>query len=149
MELKHHERGVEALRKSDRGARQKVSAALPCAFLIEADSCTPRYPEQAGLMSALAATIEQWGIPELGLPVSEVSAAAALLGKGPCAFPRPNPQRTVTPDANLPAFERILALLSGGIKPRAGKLNALTKEETVERLLEIFTAAGLLGSESS
>ena len=149
MELKYDERGVEALRKSDRGARQKVSAALPCAFLIEADSCTPRYPEQAALMTAVQASLEVWGVAELGLPVREVSAAAALLGKGPCAFPRPNPQRTVTPDANLPAFERILALLSGGIKPRAGKLNALTKEETVERLLEIFTAAGLLGSESS
>lgn len=149
VELKYHERGVEALRKSDRGARQKLIAALPCALLIEADSCTPRYPEHSGLMAALAASLEVWGIPELGLPLTEVGAAAALLGKGPCAFPRPNPQRTVTPDANLPAFERILALLSGGIKPRAGKLHTLECEATVERLLEIFTSAGLIGSESS
>lgn len=149
VELKYHERGVEALRKCDRGARQKVIAALPCALLIEADSCTPRYPDQPGLMAAVQASLEVWGIPELGLPLTEVGAAAALLGKGPCAFPRPNPQRTVTPDANLPAFERILALLSGGIKPRAGKLHTLECEATVERLLEIFTNAGLIGSESS
>ena len=149
MALETYGRGIKALRKSDRGGRQQLTATFPCALLLEADSCTPRYPEQSGLMAALAATVEQWGIPELGLPVSEVGAAAALLGKGPCAFPRPNPQRTVTPDANLPAFERILALLSGGIKPRAGKLNTLAKEETVERLLAIFTAAGLLSSESS
>ncbi|MDP2400780.1 MAG: electron transfer flavoprotein subunit beta [Desulfuromonadales bacterium] len=149
VELRHHERGVEALRKCDRGARQKVIAALPCALLIEADSCTPRYPDQPGLMAALAAPLELWGLPELGLPASAIGAAAALLGKGPCAFPRPNPQRTVTPDANLPAFERILALLSGGIKPRAGKLQTLECEATVERLLEIFTNAGLIGSESS
>jgi electron transfer flavoprotein beta subunit len=55
----------------------------------------------------------------------------------------------VTPDANLPAFERILALLSGGIKPRAGRTHTLSNEETVANLLQIFTAAGLLGSESS
>jgi electron transfer flavoprotein beta subunit len=55
----------------------------------------------------------------------------------------------VTPDANLPAFERILALLSGGIKPRAGKVHTLESEATVERLLEIFASAGLLGSQSS
>lgn len=149
VELKYHERGVEALRKCDRGARQKVIAALPCALLIEADSCTPRYPDQPGLMAAVHASLEVWGIPELGLPLTEVGAAAALLGKGPCAFPRPNPQRTVTPDANLPAFERILALLSGGIKPRTGKLQTLECEATVQRLLEIFTNAGLIGSESS
>jgi electron transfer flavoprotein beta subunit len=140
--------GIKALRKGDRGGRQQLTATLPCALLIEADSCTPRYPEQPGLMAALAASIEQWGIPELGLPVSEVGAAAALLGKGPCAFPRPNPQRTVTPDANLPAFERILALLSGGIKPRAGRMHTLSKEETVAQLLQIFTAAGLLEGDS-
>ena len=144
IELKCHERGVEALRKSDRGGRQKLTAALPCALLIEADSCTPRYPKQSGLMVALAATVEQWGIPELGLPVTEVGATGALLGKGPCAFPRPNPQRTVTPDANLPAFERILALLSGGIKPRAGKQQILSNEETVDKLMQVFTTAGLL-----
>jgi electron transfer flavoprotein beta subunit len=149
LEVKCHERGVEALRKSDRGARQKLTAALPCALLIEADSCTPRYPDQPGLMAALKAPIEVWGVAELGLQVSTLGAAGALLGKGPCAFPRPNPQRTVTPDANLPAFERILALLSGGIKPRAGKVHTLESEATVERLLEIFASAGLLGSQSS
>ncbi len=141
IEVQCHARGVEALRKSDRGGRQKLIAALPCALLIEADSCTPRYPEHSGLM---AAPLELWGIPELGLPLTEVGAAAALLGKGPCAFPRPNPQRTVTPDANLPAFERILALLSGGIKPRAGKQQTLSNEATVDKLMEIFTTAGLL-----
>lgn len=148
IELETDGRGVKALRKCDRGGRQRLTATLPCAALLEAESCTPRYPEQAGLMAALAATIEVWGIPELGLPVTEVGAAGALLGKGPCAFPRPNPQRTVTPDANLPAFERILALLSGGIKPRAGRQYTLESEETVDKLLQIFTTAGLLEGDS-
>lgn len=140
--------GIKALRKCDRGGRQQLTATFPCALLCEADSCTPRYPDQAGLMAALAASVEVWGIPELGLPVTEVGAAGALLGKGPCAFPRPNPRRIVTPDANLPAFERILALLSGGIKPRAGRQHTLASEETVDRLLAIFAAAGLIGSEA-
>jgi electron transfer flavoprotein beta subunit len=51
----------------------------------------------------------------------------------------------VTPDANLPAFERILSLLSGGIKPRAGKVHAVSPEATVDMLLEIFKAEGLIG----
>ena len=51
----------------------------------------------------------------------------------------------MTPDANLPAFERILALLSGGLKPREGKVHAVSTEQTVEMLCNIFTAEGLIG----
>jgi len=144
LEVHRHERGIAALRKVDRGGRQKVLSSLPCALLVEAESCTPRYPDHAKLMAALQAPLELWGIAEIGLPHSKFGATAALLGKGPCAFPRPNPQRTVTPDANLPAFERILALLSGGIKPRAGRQATLSSEATVDKLMEIFRAAGLL-----
>jgi len=148
VELTCSGRGVEALRKSDRGARQKVAATLPCAALVEADCCEVRYPDQQALMAASTAPVEQWSLAELGLPLTEIGAAAALLGKGPCSFPRPNPRRVVTPDASLPAFERILALLSGGIKAREGKLHTLSTEQTVEKLLQIFAAEGLLGGAS-
>lgn len=145
VELKRSANGIDALRKVDRGGRQRVLAALPCAVLFEADSCEPRYPDHQALMRATTAPLEHWGLAELGLPVTSLGAGAALLGKGPCAFPRPNPLRVVTPDANLPAFERILALLSGGLKPREGKLHNLPAEQTVEKLLQIFAAEGLLG----
>jgi electron transfer flavoprotein beta subunit len=113
-------------------------------LLFDATSCEPRYPDQAAVMAALNGMIEVWGVPELGLPTREVGSAGAVLGKERCSFPRANPQRVVTPDANLPAFERILALLSGGIKPREGKVHALSAEKTVEMLLDIFKAEGLL-----
>jgi len=140
---------VEVLRKSDRGGRQKVSAHPPCMLLFETASCEPRYPDQAAVMNALQERIETWGLAELGLPAWEVGAAGAVLGRERCSFPRANPQRVVTPDPNLPAFERILALLSGGIKPREGKVHALTPEATVEKLLEIFRAEGLIGGSSN
>jgi len=146
--LTRRDAGLEVLRKCDRGARQKIAASLPAVVLVEADSCELRYPDQPALMAALCAPIEVWGRAELGLTVSDFGPAAALLPKGPCAFPRPNPQRVVTPDANLPAFERILALLSGGLKARAGKVQTLSLEQTVEGLLQIFAAEGLLGGEN-
>lgn len=136
---------VEVLRKSDRGGRQKVRAQTPCLLLCDVSSCEPRFPTQAAVMTALQGNIETWGLPELGLPVWDVGVAGAALGKERCTFPRANPQRVVTPDATLPAFERILALLSGGIKPRAGKLHALSPEETADKLLTIFKAEGLVG----
>jgi electron transfer flavoprotein beta subunit len=147
VDLKRDQDGVEVLRKSDRGARQRVAAQLPCAVLFEADSCEVRYPAHQALMAAAEADLECWGRADLGLPLTQLGAAGSLLGKGPCAFPRPNPQRVVTPDANLPAFERILALLSGGIKPREGKLHTLAAEQAADKLMEIFAAEGLFGGE--
>jgi electron transfer flavoprotein beta subunit len=140
---------VEVLRKCDRGARQRVATSLPCTLLFEEGSCEPRYPAQDALMASLEAEIECWGLAELGLPVAEIGAFGALLGKELCSLPRQNPRRVVTPDANLPAFERILALLSGGLKPRAGKLHSLSAEQTVEQLMQLFAAEGLVGGSPS
>jgi electron transfer flavoprotein beta subunit len=136
---------VKVLRKCDRGARQLVATSRPCMLLFAEGCCEPRYPLQDGLMAALTMTIETWGVAELGLTLSAVGSYGALLGKERCSFPRANPQRVVTPDAQLPAFERILALLSGGIKPRAGKLHTGSAEQTAEKLFNIFQAEGLCG----
>jgi len=136
---------IEVLRKCDRGARQLIAASLPCTLLFTDGCCEPRYPVQEALLAALEMKIEIRGVAELGLPVAVVGSRGALLGKERCSFPRSNPQRVTTPAADLPAFERILALLSGGIKPRAGKLHAVAAEQTVEKLLDIFQTEGLLG----
>jgi electron transfer flavoprotein beta subunit len=140
---------VEVLRKCDRGARQRVATSLPCSLLFEEGSCELRYPDQAALMASLDADIEIWGLAELGLPVAEIGAFGALLGKERCSLPRQNPQRVVTPDPDLPAFERILALLSGGLKPRAGKLHTLSAEQTVDQLMQLFAAEGLVGGSTT
>jgi len=55
----------------------------------------------------------------------------------------------VTPDPSLPAFERILSLLSGGIKARAGKQNHLSANDTVTALLRIFREEGLIAEGTS
>ena len=135
---------VEVLRKCDRGARQLIGISTPCTLLFEEGCCETRYPDQVMLMAALAKGIETWGVAELGLPYSDLGGYGAVLGKERCSFPRTNPQRVVTPDANLPAFERILALLSGGIKAREGKLHNVSASETVEMLVDIFRAEGLV-----
>ncbi len=135
---------VEVLRKCDRGARQLIGISTPCTLLFEEGCCETRYPDQVMLMAALAKGIETWGVAELGLPYSELGGYGAVLEKDRCSFPRTNPQRIVTPDANLPAFERILALLSGGIKPREGKLHNVSAAETVEMLMDIFKGQGLV-----
>ncbi len=145
LSVDSHDGEVEVLRKCDRGARQVLATSAPCSLLFAEGCCELRYPDQQALMDALQQSIETWGFAELGLRASAVGSAAALLDKERCSFPRANPRRTVTPDASLPAFERILALLSGGLKPREGKQQHLSAEQTADALLGIFKAEGLLG----
>ena len=133
---------VEAERKSDRGARQTVTAPLPCAVLFE-EVRTPRYPSMEAITRSLTAQVEVWDLARLGLPFWEIGAGGACLAAADYGVPRPDPVRVVTPDPKLPAFERILSLLSGGIKAREGKLNTLSADGTVNGLLRIFREEGL------
>lgn len=139
---------VEVQRASDRGARQIVSAQLPCTILFE-EVCTPRYPSVDAVTTALSARIERWDLAHLGLPFWEIGAAGAYLVAADFGVPRPDPTWVVTPDPSLPAFERILSLLSGGIKARAGKQNHLSADDTVTALVRIFCEEGLLAEGTS
>ncbi|WP_298433415.1 electron transfer flavoprotein subunit beta/FixA family protein [Geobacter sp.] len=136
------QQGVEALRKSDRGGRQKVEAPFPCTVLFD-EGETPRYPSIEAITRSLTAPIEEWDLADLGLPFREVGAIGARLATAEFGLPRPDPVRVVTPDPALPAFERILSLLSGGIKAREGKTHHLGAEETAAKLWEIFREEGL------
>jgi electron transfer flavoprotein beta subunit len=133
---------VEVQRKSDRGSRQIVAAATPCTILFD-EVRTPRYPSINAITDSLTANIELWDLPHLGLPFWEIGATGAYLAAADFGVPRPDPVRVVTPDPSLPAFERILSLLSGGIKARSGKLNHLSANDTATALLRIFREEGL------
>lgn len=133
---------VEVQRKSDRGARQVISATLPCTVLFE-EIRTPRYPSVDAVTTALSAGIEKWDLSHLGLPFWQIGSAGAYLAASDFGVPRPDPTRVVTPDPSLPAFERILSLLSGGIKARSGKVNTLSADETTNALMHIFREEGL------
>jgi electron transfer flavoprotein beta subunit len=139
---------VEVQRASDRGARQLVSAPLPCTILFE-EVRTPRYPSVDALTGALSARIENWDLAHLGLPFWKIGAAGAYLTAADYGVPRPDPIRVVTPDPTLPAFERILSLLSGGIKARSGKQNQLSVDDSVTALMRIFREEGLIAEGTS
>jgi electron transfer flavoprotein beta subunit len=134
---------VEAERKSDRGARQTVTAPFPSTVLFE-EVRTPRYPAVTSITQSLHAPIEKWNLAHLGLPFWTVGAGGALLDAADYGAQRPDPVRVVTPDPNLPAFERILSLLSGGIKAREGKLHTLSINDTAAGLMRIFREEGLM-----
>ena len=134
---------IEAVRKSDRGARQTITAPFPCTVLFE-EVRTPRYPSVEKVTQSVNIAIETWDLSNLGLPFWDIGASGAYLAVAEYGTPRPDPVRVVTPDPKLPAFERILSLLSGGIKAREGKLHLLSVDDTVAGLVQMFHEEGLL-----
>ena len=50
----------------------------------------------------------------------------------------------VTPDSSLPAFDRILKLLEGGITRRQGKMLAGSPAEMADRLYELLLDEGVI-----
>jgi electron transfer flavoprotein beta subunit len=113
------------------------------------ESRTPRYPSIEAVTKSLLAPVEEWVLADLGLPFWEVGATGAPLTTAEFGIPRPDPVRVVTPDPQLPAFERIISLLSGGIKAREGKLHFLSAEETAAGLWRVFEEEGLVPGETS
>lgn len=134
---------VEVLRKADRGGRQVVVAPSPCTVLFD-EGRTPRYPSVDAITGSLTASIEEWDLAHLGLPFWEVGATGAYLPVAEFGVPRPDPVRVVTPDAQLPAFERIISLLSGGIKAREGRVHAVSADDAAAELWRILSEEGLV-----
>lgn len=134
---------AQVLRKGDRGARQTVVTPYPCTVLFEEER-TPRYPAVDAVLASIEAKIEHWKLSDLGLPFWEVGSTGATLPMARVATPRPDPVRVVTPDPTLPAFERILSLLSGGIKAREGRVQALSPDATAAALWDLFRNEGVI-----
>jgi len=134
--------GVEVLRKGDRGSRQELAADFPCTIMFD-EGETPRYPSVSSVTQSLEAPVETWDLSLLGLPFHAVGSIGSRLDSAEFGVPRPDPVRVVTPDASLPAFERIISLLSGGIKAREGKLVHKSADETADALWQILCDEGL------
>ena len=141
--------GLEVLRKADRGGRQRVRTPLPCALLVAGEAREVSYPPLEAVMASLESQVEVWGLPELGLPEHAIGKAGSYLEAGRFVTPRPDPIRVVTPDATLPAFERIISLLSGGIAAREGKMHLGSADDAVTGLMRVFASAGLLPEATS
>jgi len=140
--------GIDVLRKGDRGSRQTVASPLPAMVLFD-EGRVPRYPSVEAVTNSLAATIETWDLAYLGLPFWETGATGAYLAAAEFGVPRPDPVRIVTPDPSLPAFERIISLLSGGIKAREGKTHTLAADATVDGIWRILAEEGLIPGQTA
>jgi electron transfer flavoprotein beta subunit len=122
-----------------RGERERVSCQLPAVITVRGEGRLP-YARLDSLIASRTKEIEVLTPADLGL--------AALAGEPvrvtSFAYPRPRPRKAPPLDSSLPAFERILQLLQGGIAKRRGRMLPGDSEEVAGQLFELLKEAGVI-----
>ena len=123
-------------RSAGRGLKEIVECALPAVFSIEADGGATGVPSYPSTREAMDYPIRKLYYDE------KPHVSRTILRK---SFPpRPRPKKVPVPDSSLPAYERILQLLSGGVTEKSGTILSGTPESQVEEILSFLREHGFL-----
>ncbi len=141
--------GVEILRDSDGGYRERVHATLPCVVTVSpppAGSGSPTMPvvSARALLAAQQCDLPVWDLADLGVPFEDVRRAEGALIYGGAGPRRPRLMPIAAPDPSLPAFDRILRLIEGTVKRREGRVVKEPPEVVAEEIFATLRDEGWL-----
>ncbi len=135
------DKSIVLVRDTGRGAREKVRCPLPAVVAFKGEGRLPYAPLDR-LVESRQARIDRLTPAGLGVSLLELQGEPTRAA-GP-AFPRPRLRKAPPLDSSLPAFERILQLLEGGISRRRGLMLTGDIDGMVERLFELLKEGGAL-----
>ena len=133
---------LKITRDIGRGRREILESSLPAVVTGKGDDFTLPYASIDRLIDSLESEIEVMSLRDLDLnPADLTKEPACITG---LMAPRPRPHKVPTPSSSLPAFDRILKLLEGGISRRRGKMLEGNTEELAEQLYELLVNEGVI-----
>ncbi len=142
---------VEVRRTLEQGWTERVRASLPLVVTVTPEGGWPAaslpVPTAQALLQAGAAELTVWKLADLGVAQRWVEQAGEALTWGPPRERRPRLVPLRAPSSSLPAFERILQLVQGSVRPRQGRVVALTglpAEAVAEEIFQVLRAEGWL-----
>jgi electron transfer flavoprotein beta subunit len=141
LELDGGQKSIKLTRDIGRGARETIECSLPAVITVKGEGKLP-YASLDKLIESQDGEIRLLSLDDLGTSPAELENAPTRVTG--LVFPRPRPKRVPTPESSLPAFDRILKLLEGGISRRQGKMLKGSSEELADQLFELFLTEGLL-----
>jgi electron transfer flavoprotein beta subunit len=123
-----------------KGEREKVKCALPAVVTVKGDGQLPYAPVD-NLIKSKSAQIPVLKAADLGITPDVLRSFAC---PAHLVFPRPSLTKAPQLDSALPAFERILQLLQGGIAGRKGRLLEGDAAQVAEQLYRILLEEGVI-----
>jgi electron transfer flavoprotein beta subunit len=135
------EKSIVLVRDVGRGEREKVRCPLPAVVAFKGEGKLPYAPLDR-LIESRTAPIMQLIPADLGVSLLELKEEPTRVAG--LVFPRPRLRKAPPLDSSLPAFERILQLLEGGISRRRCLMLAGDSGEMVEHLFELLKEEGAL-----
>jgi electron transfer flavoprotein beta subunit len=143
LELTGETKSITLTRGIGRGAREKIQCPLPAVITVKGEGKLP-YASLDKLLESQYSEVPLLSPADLGIsPVELRNDPTRVTG---LAYPRPRPKKVSTPESSLPAFDRILKLLEGGISKRQGEMLEGSSEELADRLFELLIEEGVIKS---
>ena len=133
--------GIVVTRDIGRGAREKVLCPLPAVIAFKGEGKLP-YASLDRLVESRYREITALSPADLGISPAELKDDPTRVTG--LVYPRPRPRKTPPLDSSLPAFDRILQLLEGGISRRRGRMLKGSSEEMAEGLFELLKESGVI-----
>jgi electron transfer flavoprotein beta subunit len=142
FQLGDNGKSITVSRNLGRGIRESVSSTLPAVLTVTGQGGKLPYASMDKLLESQYAQVTLLSLSDLGLSSVELeSDPTRVIG---LSFPRPRPKKVPTPDSSLPAFNRILKLLEGGISKRRGKMLEGSSDELANQLFEMLVEEGAI-----
>ena len=143
LELDEEQRSINLTRDIGRGEREKVRCSLPAVITVKGDGKLP-YATLDRLIESKSSEIALLSPADLGISSEKLKNDPTRVND--LVYPRPRPRKVPPLDSSLPAFNRILQLLEGGISKRKGLMLEGSSEELAERLFELLKEEGVIRS---
>jgi electron transfer flavoprotein beta subunit len=135
-------RSATVTRSIGRGVRERLLSPVPAVLTIEGPGRALPYASLDKLLESRAAPITVLSLSDLGISATGLAGDPTRVTG--LSFPRPRPKKVPTPASSLPAFDRILKLLEGGIPKRQGKMLHGSRDELVNQLFDLLVAADII-----
>ena len=143
LELAEKQKSITLTRDIGRGAREKMQCSLPAVITVKGEGKLP-YASLDKLLESQDSEVKLFSLADLDMsPVELRNDPTRVTG---LVFPRPRPKKVPAPESSLPAFDRILKLLEGGISKRQGMMLKGSSEEMADQLFELLIEEGVIES---
>jgi electron transfer flavoprotein beta subunit len=142
LEIYGEQKHIKLTRDIGKGEREEIQCALPAVATVKGEGRRLPYASLDKLLESQYHEVTLFSLNDLNMSPAELKKDPVRVTE--LLYPRPRPKKVPTPESSLPAFERILKLLEGGISKRQGMMLEGSSRELADQLFELFIAEGVI-----